>query len=71
MAVWVRAEDLVVAFVGPFASRAEAEAHVEFCKARGDGAVFEIRERIEEGPTADDWTLTPEEDRTESVPKEW
>lgn len=53
-------QDLVDAYVGPFSSQAEVDQHVEFCKARGDGAVL-IGTVTE--PPADAFTLTPAEDR--------
>lgn len=36
MAFWLFGEDLVSGLVGPFASRADADAHRAFAESRGD-----------------------------------
>lgn len=64
---YVRAEDLVVAWVGPFNSWIEASNHIDFCTARGDGAL--IRDEGQFTPGGD-MVMTPEEDRAFVPPKE-
>lgn len=66
MAFWVRGEDMVVGFVGPFETLADAEAHVAFCVARGDGSTMSVSDVA---PGADEFVQTPEADRAFVFPK--
>lgn len=69
--VWIRAEDFVVAIVGPFQEIEDAQAHIGFCKERGDSAVFRIignAEAEEEIAKPYSFVLGPEEDREFILP---
>ena len=54
-------QDLVSAYIGPFRTQAQVDEHIEFCKARGDGAVY-LGTCNE--PPADAFIMTPEQDRS-------
>lgn len=60
--VWIYAEDLVGALVGPFTSNEAAEAHMEFCRERGDAAEMKIVTDTSAYP-ADTMRMTPQEDK--------
>jgi hypothetical protein len=69
MPFYVFAEDLVGALIGPFATVTDAQAHIAFCEARGDGAemcvvaddeVAELGDRVA-------YRLTPDQDRVPVV----
>lgn len=60
MALYAHFQDFVDGYVGPFETLAEVHAHVEFCRQRGDGAVF--LGTVEEVP-AGEFTITAEADR--------
>jgi len=65
--------DLACALITPFASRAEAEAHVRFCQDRGDAATMRILDDEElKQIDADDFhqILSPEEDRQYAPPND-
>ena len=63
---WVFGEDLASAMVGPFASKQDAEKHIEFCRARGDGAEMRVVETLDDYndliARKDPMLLLPEED---------
>ena len=40
MTFYAHMEDFVEAFIGPFETAAQADAHAAMCKARGDGATY-------------------------------
>lgn len=65
---YIRGEDMVVGFVGPFSSLAAAEEHILFCAERGDadpGKVITEQEfLLEENP----FCMTPEADRNFQFP---
>jgi len=59
MQVYIHFQDLVSAYVGPFATFAQINEHLAFCRARGDGAtVMEIVETVPAG----EFQMTPEQD---------
>lgn len=58
--IYAHFQDLADGYVGPFATEAEIQVHVEFCKQRGDGAKFMgIVNAVPEG----EMLMTAEEDR--------
>jgi hypothetical protein len=66
MRYFILAEDMAAAVVGPFGNSYEAEAHIAFCKMRGDSAEMEVTSES----LADKWAIkhgalrmTAEEDR--------
>lgn len=63
----VFAELYLTAYVGPFASMEEVEAHLEFCRARGDAA--EYRGTVPVPPEDPMLLLTPGEDRAWVPPR--
>lgn len=61
---FVFGEDFASCLVGPFASREEAEAHLDWCKnVRGDGATMEVVSQFIGERLSPDMTATPEQDR--------
>lgn len=54
-------EDLARAYVGPFSTQAEIDAHRQFCAERGDSSVYL---GTVEAPPEDAFVITPEFDRT-------
>jgi hypothetical protein len=68
--MYVFGEDMASALVGPFDTREEAQAHVAFCEARGDGARHEvissfIAARLD--PASVHLQMTPDEDKALEV----
>lgn len=53
MKYFILAEDLAAAVVGPFANSFEAEAHMAFCRQRGDSATMEVASEA----LADKWAI--------------
>lgn len=54
-------EDLITAYIGPFANIEEVKAHRAFCRARGDGAVY--KGTVTELPADPMFVLSPQQDR--------
>lgn len=67
MKYYIYAEDLCSALIGPFDTKEDAEAHVKFCKERGDCATMDIltADEADRGSKMQEigMRLTPEEDR--------
>lgn len=60
---WIRAEDLILALVGPFDTEAQAQDHVRFCEARGDGATMVVFQGDTTPQIGQAYTITHKEDR--------
>ena len=59
---YIRAEDFVVVFIGPFPSTEAAQDHLELCKARGDSALMEVVTKLQDEGFPDH-PISPEMDR--------
>lgn len=73
MRYFINAEDLVCALIGPFDTKDAAEAHIQFCIDRGDGADMEVITETEMKTIDSDvygLILTAEEDRAWEAPRD-
>jgi len=65
---YIHFQDFVDAWVGPFGNKAEVDAHIAFCKERGDAADVVAVEELTDKQVVDmladgEMILTADEDR--------